>query len=215
MVDIKYHYTNHKYKINTYDNIVATHLWIDNAFKYVLHEKGELEISTYIDFEFENTTYQCYSLDDFKKHAFNKQIVCTNFYMSVCTRKNSYITLISVCASNLNTRETEQSFTISSKDELLISNLRDALSNELKYEPQIPQTTSTIPVTQISYEDNSIHIHESNISNSSIGQTNTTNISSENKGNEKWYEKLFWKVFIPILVTLIGATLCLWLGLNG
>lgn len=214
MADIKYHYTNHKYKINTYDNIVATNLWIENAFKYVLHEKGELEINTHIDFKFENTTYQCHSLDDFKKHAFNKQIECTNFYMSVCTRKNSFITLISVCASNLNTRETEQSFTISSKDELLISNLRDALSNELKYEPQILQTTSTAPITQISYEDKSIHIHESNISNSSIGQANKTTISPETKNDEKWYKNLFWKLFIPIAVAIISAALCIWLGLN-
>lgn len=64
------------------------------------------------------------------------------------------------------------------------------------------------------YEDNSIHIGDKNkIRNSAIGQ-NSQIRNAKSKNNEKWYSKLFWKLFIPIAVLVIAAATCLWLGLK-
>ncbi len=212
MADITYNYGNEKYKINTYDNIINTCLWIKNAFEYALHEKGELDISTYIDFESENTAYHCTSLDDFKRYAFNKQIVCKSLYMSVSCRENRYSKLISVFATRQTGDDTEQIFAISSKDELLISNVRYALSCELKHETMVRET-SCPNITQISYEDNSIHISDSDIANSVIGNGNKTE-KAEDVVEEKWYVKLFWQFIIPIAVTVVATLILLWLGLS-
>lgn len=64
------------------------------------------------------------------------------------------------------------------------------------------------------YEDNSIHIGNRNkIKDSTIGQYGKIkNTKSSNNG--KWYSKLFWKLFIPIVVVVIATAICLWLGLN-
>lgn len=61
-------------------------------------------------------------------------------------------------------------------------------------------------------EDNSIHIGNGNkIKNSVIGQ----NIKiSQDHVEEKWYQKLTWKLIVPILVVVAGAALCFWLGIN-
>lgn len=63
------------------------------------------------------------------------------------------------------------------------------------------------------YEDNSIHIGNSNkISGSTIGNDNAP--LQKNDKCEKWYNKLFWKLIVPIAVVVIGATICLWLNLK-
>nr|WP_308743153.1 hypothetical protein [uncultured Anaerocolumna sp.] len=63
-------------------------------------------------------------------------------------------------------------------------------------------------------ENNSIHIGDKNkIKGSTIG--NNIKIESDKlKSNEKWYSKLFWKLFVPIAVVVIAAIICLWLGLK-
>ncbi len=64
------------------------------------------------------------------------------------------------------------------------------------------------------YEDNSIYIGDKNkIKGSAIGQ-NIHIKNTASKNNEKWYSKLFWKLFIPIAVVVIAAIICLWLGLK-
>ena len=64
------------------------------------------------------------------------------------------------------------------------------------------------------YEDNSIHFGDkSTIKDSVIGQ----NIQIKNtkfKDAGKWYSKIFWKLFIPIAVVVIGAAICLWIGVK-
>lgn len=65
------------------------------------------------------------------------------------------------------------------------------------------------------YEDKSIHIGDKNkIKDSIIGNNNQIK-NDELTNNEKWYSKLFWKLFIPIAVIVFAALICLWLGLNN
>jgi anti-sigma-K factor RskA len=66
------------------------------------------------------------------------------------------------------------------------------------------------------YEDNSVHIGNKNkIKNSSIGKkSQIKNTKNENNESERWYSKLFWKIFIPVVVVVIATAICLWLGLK-
>ena len=61
-------------------------------------------------------------------------------------------------------------------------------------------------------EDNSIHIGNRNkIKNSVIGQ----NIKVEQEHTkEKWYQQLTWKLVVPIIVAVVAAALCVWLGIK-
>lgn len=64
------------------------------------------------------------------------------------------------------------------------------------------------------YEDNSIHIGSRNkIKDSTIGHHDQI-INTKSSNNEKWYSKFFWKLLIPIVVGVIAAAICLWLGLK-
>ncbi len=63
-------------------------------------------------------------------------------------------------------------------------------------------------------EDNSIHIGDKNKIKDSVIGNNIQTGNAELKNNEKWYSKLFWKLLIPIVVVVIAAALCLWLGLR-
>lgn len=61
-------------------------------------------------------------------------------------------------------------------------------------------------------EDNSIHIGNGNrIKNSVIG----TNIKvDQDSSKEKWYQKLTWKLVVPVVVAVVAAALCFLLGIN-
>ena len=61
-------------------------------------------------------------------------------------------------------------------------------------------------------EGNSIHIGNGNkIKNNVIGQ----NIKVEQeRTSEKWFQQLTWKLIIPIIVTVVAAALCVWLGIK-
>ena len=61
-------------------------------------------------------------------------------------------------------------------------------------------------------EDNSIHLGKRNkFKNSVIGQ----NIKVEQEHTkEKWYQQLTWKLVVPIIVAVVAAALCVWLGIR-
>ena len=74
-------------------------------------------------------------------------------------------------------------------------------------------------VTVVKYENNSVNIGNNNqISNSVIGSQNTAEIEQESvipDGNkESLVSKGFWQIIIPLVVTVLGAALCVWLGIN-
>lgn len=61
-------------------------------------------------------------------------------------------------------------------------------------------------------EDNSIYIGNGNkIKNSVIGQN--AKVEQEHT-KEKWYRQLTWKLVVPIIVTVVAAALCVWLGIK-
>ncbi len=73
-------------------------------------------------------------------------------------------------------------------------------------------------VNLMQYEDNSIHIGNHNkIKRSTIGHNNHNNKETADttiKAKEKWYSNLIWKIIVPIIISVVVAALCAWLGLK-
>lgn len=61
-------------------------------------------------------------------------------------------------------------------------------------------------------KNDSIYIGNGNkIKNSVIG--NNIRVSKD-QDKEQWYQKLTWKLIVPIIVAVVGATVCFWLGIK-
>lgn len=210
MAEMNYTYRDATHTINSYDEIVSAYNWIRDALRAVFQDREGLYIRCTVVFSSDEMSYECDSIDEFKKYAFGKTI--TPKRMMVYVSKDWVGSLIDVFASYKKDAEMQE-FVLTSKDELLIINLREALRTNKKGDPQIKETV----VMKI--EDNSVHIGSNNrISNSVIGSKNDIEneqetVPSESK-DEKWYSKSFWQVVIPLTVTIIGAAICAWLGLN-
>ncbi len=67
-------------------------------------------------------------------------------------------------------------------------------------------------VTAMKIENNSINIGDKNkIKNSKIGSKNTIEQKTE---KESFPSKVFWQIFIPIVVGVIVVAICVWLGIQ-
>ncbi len=63
-------------------------------------------------------------------------------------------------------------------------------------------------------ENNSVKIGKKNkITNSVIGSYNQIT-NEDQQQSEKWYNKLFWKIIIPVVVGVAVVAICLWIGLK-
>lgn len=211
MADISYKFQDNEHRIDSYDNVVSTYDWIRDALRFVFEEQGDLTLSCVIFFDSENMSYECKSIDEFKKYAFGKTIRVKT--MTAFVSKNWIQTLVSIYANRSSGSE-EQEFILSSEDEMLVISLRDALLAKKKASPR-PQ-----PPTAIQYEDNSVHIGDGNkISNCTIGSKDL--IESEYEASnpahkkEKLVSKVFWQIFIPVAVAVIGALVCVWFGIGA
>lgn len=210
MADISYKYRDNEHRIDSYDDVVSTYDWMRNALKSVFESQTDFTLNCVIAFDSDDMSYECKSIDEFKKYAFGKTI-CVK-YMDVYVSENWIQMIISVYAKRSSGSE-QQEFILSSKDEMLVISLRDALLTKKKGNP-ISQ-----PPTAIQYEDNSVHIGDGNkISNCTIGSKDL--IESEYEASnpapekEKLVSKVFWQIFIPVAVAVIGALVCVWFGIG-
>ena len=65
------------------------------------------------------------------------------------------------------------------------------------------------------YVDNSVHIGDgNNIIGSAIGQNNSVTNGVEKSKEESLFAKISWKIIVPIIVIVVGAAICAWLGLK-
>ena len=210
MADISYKYRDNDHRIDSYDNVVSTYEWIRDALRFVFEDRNNLTLNYVISFDSEDMSYECKSIDEFKKYAFGKTIRVKT--MTAFVSKNWIQTLVSIYANRSSGSE-QQKFILSSEDEMLVISLRDALLAKKKASPRAS------PPTVIQYEDNSVHIGDGNkISNSAIGSKNTIEteceISNPAPEKEKVVSKLFWKILVPIAVVVIGALVCIWFGID-
>lgn len=210
MADISYKYRDNEHSIDSHDNVVSTYEWISDALRFVFDGRIDLTLNCVITFDSEDMSYECGSIDEFKKYAFGKTIRVKT--MTAYISENWFQTLVSIYANHSSGSE-QQEFILSSKDEMMVIGLRDALLTKKKSPPR-PQ-----PSTVIQYEDNSVHIGDDNkISNSTIESKSTIvaayEISNPAPEKEKLVSKLFWQILIPVAVVAIGALVCTWLGID-
>ena len=210
MADISYKYLDNEHRIDSYDNVVSTYDWMRNALMFVFESQNNLTLDCIIAFDSDSMSYECKSIDEFKKYAFGKTIRVK--YMNVYVSENWVQAIISIYVSHSSKSE-HQEFILSSENEMLVISLRDALLAKKKGNPRLQ------PPTIIQYEDNSIHIGDGNkISNSTIASKDIietkckTSNHAPQEGNLA--SKGFWEIFVPIIVIIAGAAICAWLGLN-
>lgn len=213
MADITCKYRTSEYTLNTFDDVLITIDWIRDALRAVFQNYQKLNSYCYITFDSGDLSYDCKSVDEFKQYAFGKEINVKT--LSVGVSENWIISLITVHAHKQGV-VAEQEYVLSSTDEKLLVDLRDALNTKKKVIPLNPVHTI---INCEKREDNSVHIGNNNqISNSVIGSKNTAEIEQETVTTENKEEsiasKSFWQIFVPILVIVVGAAICVWLGLN-
>lgn len=110
----------------------------------------------------------------------------------------------------------EQEYVLSSTDEKLLVDLRDALHTKKK---GLPMNSVQTIINCEKHEDNSVHIGNNNqITNSVIGSKNTAEVEQEiavPEGNkESVASKIKWQIVVPIVVGLIIAAIAFYLGIN-
>lgn len=214
MADIECKYRDAEHTIDTFDNVISTVDWIKDALRVVLSPSEELVGKCIIDFDAGDISYECKSIDEFKQYAFGKNINVKT--MTVWVSENWASALISVYAIKARD-EGLQEFILSSNNEKLLVDLRDALRAKKKGIPL--NTVHTVINNYEKHEDNSIHIGNNNsISSSAIGTNSTAKVISvetiEESPKEKWYSKCLWQIVIPIIVGIVVTALCIWLGLS-
>ena len=213
MADIMCKYRTSEYTLNTFDDVLKTIDWIRDAVRAVFQNYEKLDSYCYISFDSGDLSYDCKSVAEFKQYAFGKEINVNTLSVGVC--ENWIMSLITVRAHKQG-MVSEQEYILSSTDEKLLVDLRDALQTKKKGMPL--NSVHTI-INCEKHEDNSVHIGNNNqISNSVIGTNNTAEIEQETVVPEHTEEsvasKSFWQIFVPILVIVVGAAICVWLGLN-
>ena len=124
MADISYKYWDNEHRIDSYDNAVSTYEWIRDALRFVFEDRNNLTLNYVISFDSEDMSYECKSIDEFKKYAFGKTIRVKT--MTAFVSKNWIQTLVSIYANRSSGSE-QQKFILSSEDEMLVISLRDAL----------------------------------------------------------------------------------------
>lgn len=213
MADIQCKYKTSEYTLNTFDDVLKTVYWIRDALRAVFQNYAELDSHCYITFDSGDLSYDCKSIDEFKQYAFGKEINVKT--MSIGVSQNWYPSLISVYAHKQGVIM-EQEYVLSSTDEKLLVDLRDALHTKKK---GLPMNSVQTIINCEKHEDNSVHIGNNNqITNSVIGSKNTAEIEQEiavpEDNKESLASKIKWQIVVPIVVGLIIAAIAFYLGIN-
>lgn len=203
MADITYEYIDNKHSINTYDDILTTCFWIENALKVACKDIEIKGITTMISFYSAEMLYECNSIEEFKRYAFGKEIKLRD--VCIWVKDKTVWNAVSVYLNR-----NSSNYKIVSSRESLISDTVFALKNELT--PQENQKEHIV----VKHEDKSIHIGDGNtIVGSVIGQENKVVTENKDTKKDKWYSKITWKIIVPILVSLATMIIAAWLGLEN
>lgn len=206
MAEISFDYKDTIHTIHSYDEIINTYGWIKDATQLVFQDRDDLSINCGIAFISDEISYKCCSIEEFKKHAFGKNI--TSKYMWLSIRDKEENPLIFIHATNFKDCSTQE-FSITSEDEMLLIKFKETLD--------IGKISTSMQKDAVilKYEDNSIRIGNDNqISNASISSKNTFAgkqiISKAESNKETVFSKFFWNVIVAIAVGVIIAIICRW-----
>ena len=194
MADISNNFFILNHSLDSYENVLETYNWIKCALEYVFRNEKNICINIKARFKCFENSYTCESIDEFKKLAFGKEITMGNLHV-LATMNSEPFVLASVFVPKSHYNE-KQEISISSHDELIVANIKEALVDE-KYKQN--NECKTI--------DNSIHIGENVIINNSNIANAESYITQEKSitPTEKWYKKIVWEVVVPIIVGIVIA----------
>lgn len=106
MADISYKYLDNEHRIDSYDNVVSTYDWMRNALMFVFESQNNLTLDCIIAFDSDSMSYECKSIDEFKKYAFGKTIRVK--YMNVYVSENWVQAIISIYVSHSSKSEQQE-----------------------------------------------------------------------------------------------------------
>ena len=211
MAEIDYLYNDAVHTIDTYDNVLISYNWICDALHMAFPEEC-LNIRCHVSFSSNELTYNCKSIEEFKKYAFGKE---TNVQkLHVLAYDNDFNGLVDVYAA-YHKNSSEQVFHLTSNDEMRIVCLKESLC--ISKDATLNDKENIV----MHIEDNSIHIGNDNqISNSVFSSKNISNIENVNKSTsienkESLLSKSFWQILVPILVGIIVVVICACIGLDN
>ena len=106
MAEIKYTYKDKKHRINSYDEIIRTYDWIRDALQFVFQDEKEVYIRCNIAFSTDEMSYECSSIDEFRKYAFGKVIDIKRILVYVT--KDWVGSLVDVYTTNIKSTEEQE-----------------------------------------------------------------------------------------------------------
>ena len=206
MAEITYNYKDSKNDLNTYDGAVTALDSIYNAIDFEFKSETNFKIRSSIVFESGESSYDCDSLEDFKRYAFGKTISLKNIRISVSKNEIFAPDLLSISyyRSTFPKKDFFE-YNIVANDDLLIANIVDTMK----------KANNTVVHKTETHVDNSVNIGDgNNIIGSTIGQNNSVANNAEKSKEESLFSKISWKIIVPIIVIVVGALICAWLGLK-
>jgi len=206
MAEITYKYKDAENDLNTYDGAANALESIYAAINYEFKEKNEFRIRSSIVFESGERSYDCDSLEDFKRYAFGKTISLKNIWISVSKKEILAPNLLSISyyRSTFPKKDFFE-YNIVANDDLLIANIVDTMK----------KANNTVVHKAEIHIDNSVNIGDgNNIIGSTIGQNNSVTNDAEKSKKENLLSKISWKIVVPIIVIVVGAAICTWFGLK-
>jgi hypothetical protein len=204
MANIRYTFES-KYQLETYDDVIRIYIWLRKCFEYVFVNVTDLEIAESFEFSAKNIHYDCRNIKDLKEHAFERDIHPLVVFVMA---KSGYQTLAHFWGRN-NSEQKAFHLELTSESAQIITAIQEFLIldemalSQLKNQDRINtykrfNQSDTLPIEEL---PTVMKIEEPHT------QTNKQPTS------ERWYSKLFWKIFIPIAVTVIATFICWRLGL--
>lgn len=206
MAEITYNYKDNKNDLNTYDGAVTALEAIYAAIACVFKSEIDYKIRSSIVFESGESSYDCDSLEDFKRYAFGKKISLKNIRISVSKKELLAPNLLTISYYRFSFSEKGFfEYNIIANNDLLIANIVDT----------IKKANNNVDHEIKTYVDNSVHIGDgNNIIGSAIGQNNSVANDIKRGKKESLFSKISWGIIAPIIVIVVGAAICVWLGLK-
>ena len=188
------------YPLDTYEDVINTYEWLSHCFEYVFLDISDLKLSSSFSFTANQINYECSSIDEFKENAFGLNIKPEVLYVSAKDRTALYSEPLAYFWTRNNPEDEKIKITLSSNDKKYLISLKDILIME-----------PSVLITLLEKQTKSEKREASPIDSTTI---HDPKVKPQRKRKESWYAQLFWKIVIPIVVTVIAAIIVWKLGLR-
>ncbi len=200
----KFSYTfESRYLLDTYEDVINTYEWLSRCFEYVFGDIEALKISSSFSFSANQIDYECSSIEEFKENAFGLAIKPETLFVLAKDSKAFLSDTLAHFWTRRNPEDKKVNIVLSSDEKKYLISLKDALTMEQSILfASIDKKAK--PALKIESSIGTVVAHSSAVSKPKL----------QKEHKETWYSKLFWKIIIPIAVTVIAAVIIWRLGLS-